>query len=166
MKDLYLIGGPMGVGKTTACQELKKELPDSVFLDGDWCWDASPFYVTEETKQMVMDNIHHLLRNFLSCSAYQNVIFCWVMDHQEIIDDILQGLDTKDCRVRVISLLCGKEELCRRLKKDIVQGLRQEDILVRSCARLPLYEALNSKKIDTTDMTVKEIVQKIRETMD
>ena len=40
MKRLYLIGGPMGVGKTTVCRELQKRLDRSVFLDGDWCWDA------------------------------------------------------------------------------------------------------------------------------
>ena len=51
MKTLYLIGGTMGVGKTTVCQLLKQDLPNSVFLDGDWCWDASPFQVTDETKQ-------------------------------------------------------------------------------------------------------------------
>lgn len=34
-KTLYLIGGPMGVGKTTVGQQLKKELPDCVLLDGD-----------------------------------------------------------------------------------------------------------------------------------
>ena len=49
-KILYLIGGTMGVGKTTVCQRLKMDLPNSVFLDGDWCWDANPFQVTEETK--------------------------------------------------------------------------------------------------------------------
>ena len=53
MKNLYLIGGTMGVGKTTVCRQLKEDLPRSVFLDGDWCWDASPFQVTEETKTMV-----------------------------------------------------------------------------------------------------------------
>ena len=52
MKRLYLIGGTMGVGKTTVSQQLKHDLPNSVFLDGDWCWDASPFQVTEETKAM------------------------------------------------------------------------------------------------------------------
>ena len=34
MKTLYLIGGTMGVGKTTVCQILKRRLPDAVFLDG------------------------------------------------------------------------------------------------------------------------------------
>ena len=32
MKTLYLIGGTMGVGKTTVSQQLKKELTNSVFL--------------------------------------------------------------------------------------------------------------------------------------
>ena len=37
-KQLYLIGGTMGAGKTTVGRILKKQLPDCVFLDGDWCW--------------------------------------------------------------------------------------------------------------------------------
>ena len=47
-----MIGGTMGVGKTTVCQQLKHDLPNSVFLDGDWCWDTNPFQVTDETKAM------------------------------------------------------------------------------------------------------------------
>ena len=62
MKTLYMIGGTMGVGKTTVCQQLKQDLPNSVFLDGDWCWDANPFQVTDETKAMVTNNICYLDR--------------------------------------------------------------------------------------------------------
>ena len=54
MRTLYLIGGPMGVGKTTVCQIMKRRLPRAAFLDGDWCWDMDPFVVTEETKAMVL----------------------------------------------------------------------------------------------------------------
>lgn len=32
MKTLYLIGGTMGVDKTTVSQQLKRDLPNSVFL--------------------------------------------------------------------------------------------------------------------------------------
>ena len=32
-----------GSGKTTVSQTLKMQLENSVFLDGDWCWDAHPF---------------------------------------------------------------------------------------------------------------------------
>ena len=63
MKRLYLIGGPMGVGKTAVCRELQKRLDRSVFLDGDWCWDMSPFQVTSETKKMVLENIVFLLQS-------------------------------------------------------------------------------------------------------
>ena len=54
----------MGIGKKTVCQQLKQDLPNSVFLDGDWCWDASPFQVTDETKAMVTNNICYLLKIF------------------------------------------------------------------------------------------------------
>lgn len=36
MKTRYLIGGTMGVGKNAVCRELQRNLPNNVFLDGDW----------------------------------------------------------------------------------------------------------------------------------
>ena len=38
MKTIYLIGGTMGVGKTTVSQQLKKELPNSVFGVAEQCF--------------------------------------------------------------------------------------------------------------------------------
>lgn len=151
MKTLYLIGGPMGVGKTTVCQILKRQLPDCVFLDGDWCWDADPFRVTEETKAMVLRNICAVLNNFLACSAYRNVVFCWVLHEQAILDEILAHLETGGVRVLCVSLLCPAHELVRRLQGDIDAGLRTGDVIARSLAKLPLYEALHTVKIDTAE---------------
>ena len=161
MKTLYLIGGTMGVGKTTVCRELKNQLPRSVFLDGDWCWDMNPFVVTEETKAMVLDNITTLLKNFLRCSAYDHVIFCWVMHQQSILDQILSRLDLTGVTVVPVSLVCSREVLLQRLSQDVSAGLRQPDILLRSPQRLPLYDALDTHKIDTSCATVPEIVQAI-----
>ena len=161
MKTLYLIGGTMGVGKTTVCRELKNQLPRSVFLDGDWCWDMNPFVVTEETKAMVLDNITTLLKNFLRCSAYDHVIFCWVMHQQAILDQILRRLDLTDVTVVPVSLVCSQEVLLQRLNQDVSAGLRQPDILLRSPQRLPLYDALDTHKIDTSYATVPEIVRAI-----
>lgn len=161
MKTLYLIGGTMGVGKTTVCRELKNQLPRSVFLDGNWCWDMNPFVVTEETKAMVLDNITTLLKNFLRCSAYDHVIFCWVMHQQAILDQILSRLDLTGVTVVPVSLVCSQEVLLQRLNQDVSAGLRQTDILLRSPQRLPLYDALDTHKIDTSCATVPEIVQAI-----
>ncbi len=117
MKNLYLIGGTMGVGKTTVCQRLKSKLNNSVFLDGDWCWDAHPFRVTEETKQMVMKNICFLLNQFIRCSTYDNIIFCWVMHEQSIIDNIIKNIDSAKCDIRSISLIFRHDEGRRVIHK-------------------------------------------------
>lgn len=93
-KHCILINGTMGVGKTTVCKELMQLLPASVFLDGDWCWYSHPFTVTEQTKQVVMENIGFMLQNFLKCPDYQNIIFCWVMDHPSILDEVISRIET------------------------------------------------------------------------
>lgn len=162
MKCLLLVGGTMGVGKTAACQALKKMLPNCVFLDGDWCWDADPFRVTEETKAMVLDNICHLLSNFLTCSAYEHVVFCWVMHEQAIPDEILSRLPLGDCSVHAVSLICDEATLRARLEADVRAGIRQPDVIERSLARLPLYAKLNTAKLDTTGKSVDEVAEAVR----
>lgn len=161
MKTLYMIGGTMGVGKTTVSQQLKRDLPDSVFLDGDWCWDASPFQVTEETKAMVLRNICYLLNSFLQCSAYENIIFCWVMHQQSIIDGILNALDTENCRVIKLSLMADERSLQNRLKADVARSIRSADGIDRSVARISLYQALDTIKIETSGKTVRQITDEI-----
>ena len=163
MKTLYIIGGTMGVGKTAVSQQLKLDLPNSVFLDGDWCWDASPFQVTDETKAMVMDNICYLLNNFLHCSAYENVIFCWVMHQQSIIDSIMEKLDTQNCVVKCISLIADEINLRKRLSADVERGIRSEDVIERSVARIPMYQALSTIKLDTNGKTVAMIANEIKQ---
>lgn len=151
----------MGVGKTTVCQLLKKRLPKAVFLDGDWCWDADPFVVNDETKARAEDNICHALNNYLRCTAYENVIFCWVMHRQEIIDGILERLNTGDCRVREVSLVCTPEALRARLLRDVETGLREGGVVERSLERLPLYEKLDTIKLDVSELTAFEAASKL-----
>ena len=162
MKRLYIIGGTMGIGKTSACRQLQQDLPYSVFLDGDWCWDSSPFQATEETKEMVVDNICHLLNNFLRCSVYENIIFCWVMHQQDIIDSILERLNIQDCDTRITSLIADEKTVIERLRKDIASGLRSFDVIQRSIERLPLYQNLHTIKIDTRQKTIQMIADEIR----
>lgn len=160
MKKLYLIGGTMGVGKTTTCRLLRDLLPECVFLDGDWCWDMHPFVVNEETKAMVMGNIRHMLNSFLNCSVYRNIVFCWVMHEQAIIDEILSGLNGEFEPV-CISLVCNAEELIRRLEKDVCAGIRERDVIERSIARMGMYDKLNTIKIEVSDIGPSEAAARI-----
>ena len=160
-KMLYLIGGTMGVGKTTVGQILKRRLPDCVFLDGDWCWQADPFKVTEGTKRMVLDNICYLLGSFLRQPEYRNIVFCWVMHEQGIIDEIMSRLDLRGCRVVCVSLMAGEDVLRARLEADVAAGVRESDVVCRSIARLPLYGRLDTIKVDTDGKRPEEVAREI-----
>lgn len=65
MKRVIVINGTMGVGKSATARALSELLQPSFLLDGDWCWSMSPFAPSEADKRMVVDNITHVLRNFL-----------------------------------------------------------------------------------------------------
>ena len=161
MKNLIFINGTMGVGKTTVSKLLQKKLPNCVFLDGDWCWDMSPFIVTDETKKMVINNITHLLNNYISCSVYENIIFCWVMHEESIIQDILSYLNTKDCKLYKFSLVCSEEALISRLTEDITNGIRTRDVIERSIPRLNNYYEMDTQKINVSNIPPEEAAELI-----
>lgn len=161
MKDIYFIGGPMGVGKTTVCQILKRKVRNNVYLDGDWCWDSNPFIVNGETKEMVIKNITYLLNRFIACTEYTSIFFSWVLDEQTIIEDILNRLQIENCILHSISLICEPSELSNRLQKDIEIGLREESVVKRSIERLPKFQELDTVKIDVTHLTPQEVADYI-----
>jgi hypothetical protein len=120
-----------------------------------------PFQVTEETKQMVLENICFLLNSFIKCSAYENIVFCWVMHEQTIIDYIVSRLDTSDCKVHSISLVCSEQALQARLRKDVDAGIRTEDVIRRSIERIPFYKKLNTYKVDVSKITPVQVADLI-----
>ena len=152
----------MGVGKTATCRELQKILARKVFLDGDWCWDMQPCVVNEETKTMVMKNICFQLNQFIKCSQYEYVIFCWVMHEQSIIDSILSSLDTNDCLIKSFSLIADKHSLVKRIELDIENGIRRADVIDRSVARISNYNYLDTEKIDVSNITPLQAAELIK----
>ena len=158
MKHVYLIGGPMGIGKSTICNQLNQDLDHSVFLDGDWCWNMDPFIVNQDTKNMVLDNITHCLNNFIHTPGIENIIFCSVMHKQDIIDQIIQKLDTKGVDIHLISLICEKEELIKRMLID----RRDNQTIRKSLQYLELYKDLDTQKIDVTTLDVQKTIDKIK----
>lgn len=158
MKHVYLIGGPMGIGKSTICNQLNQDLDHSVFLDGNWCWNMDPFIVNQDTKNMVLDNITHCLNNFIHTPGIENIIFCWVMHKQDIIDQIIQKLDTEGVDIHLISLICEKEELIKRMLID----RRDNQTIRKSLQYLELYKDLDTQKIDVTTLDVQKTIDKIK----
>lgn len=161
-KKLIIINGTMGIGKSATCRALNKELDKSVWLDGDWCWMMNPFNVNDENKKMVEDNIIYLLKNFLSNSSFHYVIFDWVIHTEEIFDMILKRIDDLEYDLTKITLVCSEESLKERISKDIKSNLREEGEIEKSIERLPLYENMNTIKIDTSNVEIPEVISKIR----
>lgn len=159
MKNLIFVNGTMGAGKTAVCRALQGRLEPCVLLDGDWCWDMRPFTVTEETKAVVVDNICAMLGNFLRCGAWENVVFCWVMQDRAIAENILRRLDLTNVNVRLFTLMVSERTLRARLEADVQAGKRERDVIERSVARLPLYERMDSEKIDTDALTPDQIAE-------
>jgi cytidylate kinase len=161
MKKLVIINGAMGVGKTATSKALYKKLQNSVWLDGDWCWMMNPFIVNEENKEMVLDNITHLLRNFLINSSFEYVIFNWVIHLEEIFDMVLSKLDGLEFEVIKITLICNEYSFRKRVSKDIENNLREKECLDMGLERIPLYRNMNTIKIDTSDISILETANKI-----
>ncbi len=161
MKNIIFINGTMGVGKTATSRELQKLLPKCAFLDGDWCWDMKPFIVTDETKKMVEDNIRYILNNYIKCSEYENIIFCWVMHEEYIIESILYGLNLQDCVLYKISLICSEQSLVERLLRNVDNRIRTIDIIARSVSRLNNYVLMDTIKIDVSNIDAEQASRQI-----
>ena len=56
-----------------------------------------------------MGNIAHLLSNFIRCSEYENIIFCWVLYEQAILDDLLGRIDAQNCALYCLSAYSGPQ---------------------------------------------------------
>jgi hypothetical protein len=82
------------------------------------------------------------------------------MDEQEIIDSIVSKLSTP-YQMFVFSLICSKEALVRRLKKDIDLGIRKEDVLERSIEKLSKYQLIESIKLDVSNMNQGQVTMDI-----
>lgn len=154
LKKLIIVNGTMGVGKTTVCQELRQRLQNSVWLDGDWCWMMNPWDFNDENKAMVMSNISYLLNNFLANSFFDYIIFSWVIHTDDILHDVLAGLNRTNSQVYPITLMCNEKELAKR----ILQDKRSRRPIHNNLNRLKACEDMHTIKIDTSNKPVEEVV--------
>jgi hypothetical protein len=145
MKNLIIVNGTMGVGKTSTCKQLQTIIPDCVYFDGDCCWDMLPFVITEETKEMALDNIAFCLNNFLKCTMFKNIIFCWIMQDEKLIDSIVSRLNG-EFKLYKFSLICSEPALQQRLLEDVRKGKRDEYTIEHSISRQKKYLMMHTIK--------------------
>ena len=156
-KKVIIINGPMGVGKSTICKEILNILEQSVWLDGDWCWMMNPWNVSDENIKMVEKNITYILRNYLSNTSFIYILFSWVIQREEIFNNILNKLKDYKFDLIKISIVCSETELQKRMMLDN----RNNENIKNSLSRLQLYYNMNTIKVDTTGKDKTETVSEI-----
>lgn len=93
----------MGVGKSTVGKLLTEKLPDSVLLEGDWCWNYA--VNNAETRQIAVDNACDIVNRYLKSQSYRNIVFCWVFPFQSVWEQFLSRLQTP-CDIVKVCLTC------------------------------------------------------------
>jgi len=156
MKNLIFVNGVMGVGKTTTCKILLESLPNCIFLDGDWCWYADPWIVTDETEAMALKNMSYLLDSYLRCSAYENIVFGWVLHHEGMIDKVLSMIESGNYVLHKFSLVCSESTLIARLQKDLDDGVRKHVSWNHALSTRPNFDKMDTIKIDVNAITPKQ----------
>lgn len=85
------------------------------------------------------------------------------MHEQSIIDEIILNLDLDEVELYPISLMVDKDTLVSRLQKDVEAGIRKADVIKRSVQRIEMYETLNTIKLDTTNKSLDELVEEVKQ---
>lgn len=155
MKKFIIINGAMGVGKTSVCKELNKSLMNSAWLDGDWCMMMNPF--AEKHHRMFLDNIYHILNNYLSTPLFEYVLFSWVIPREDMISYIIKKLSDNPFQLVRITLLCTENKLEERMR----QAGRDDITIEKSILYQREFSSIDTLKVDTTELSVSETVNEV-----
>ena len=157
---VIVINGPMGVGKTTVGKIIADRHPGTAFIDGDWCMDLHPFVGNAETRAMAVDNILHMVGNYMRCSACSMVVLVWLMDDPQVCRQIMEGRSAMQADVEYVTLVCDEESLIRRWKNDRNCEWRTDEWLEASLRSLPRFAAMENT-MDTGSLTAEQVADRI-----
>lgn len=157
---VIILNGPMGVGKTTVGKYIADRIPETAFIDGDWCMDIHPFVGNQETKAMAVDNILHMIGNYLKCSVCGMVVLVWLMDDSWVIQRIMDGIAALKAEVKYVTLVCNKETLLKRWECDRICSWRTDKWLNVSLKSLSQFANMDNA-LDTSGLSVEQIADLI-----
>ena len=155
---VIILNGPMGVGKTTVGKLIAEKCPGTAFIDGDWCMDLHPFVGSRETKAMAVDNILHMIGNYMKCSACKMIVLVWLMDDPWVLQSLTEGLIALQAEIRNVTLVCDRENLLCRWENDHTCEWRTDEWLNVSLKSLPGFASMDNT-IDTSGLPVEQVAE-------
>ena len=165
-KKLIYICGPNGVGKSTTGRELINYIENSAFVDSDLFALRNPFIITEGIdigRQCML----FMLTKYLESSLYETIIWSYGFHgHRKAnFTEIMKKLRklNVDFDFIPIILTCDLEENIKRMKCDN----RDEERIDRAINNTRIiYNDYPFPSINTTNLTLKEIIYEIKRLME
>lgn len=157
MSKLVLLGGPTGVGKTTALRGLQGRLSKSAVLDADDVWRVSRDLEIPGTRAIAIQNVTDTMRGYFKAQCQVGIV-AWVFARPELYLPVIDALKHCVDSVVQIYLISDPSVLESRL---IHRGESEKTEYAKS--RLSLIQELPFSKIDTTNLHASEVVDRICE---
>lgn len=148
-KQLVVVFGPAGVGKSATCSLLLGRLDGAVWLDADWLWMMNPFVVDDENKRMIERNIRSVLGSYFDNPNVRIVVLSWVVHEPAILEMILRWVADRDVRYQAIGLTCDEPALRMRLMTRALDA----EAVNRNVSRIEMCRSVSPNQIDTTALT-------------
>lgn len=160
MKKLLFICGPNGIGKTTICKEIIRNLPKSAYVDSDPCRFMNPFILNGETIPTIAKNISDLLTNYIDCTVIETVIFSYGFHgkRREVFDIVMKTVSEREFNFIPFLLTCSKEENIKRIDMDNRSPQRKQRAIEES---REAFHDIPYSKIDITDFSAVEAAEDI-----
>jgi hypothetical protein len=126
----------------------------------------NPFEFTDETAEVVKNNILAMMLNYFNCPSIENVIFPYGFHgrRKQIFENIMAELKQKiNFEFFPIILTCSEDENIRRMKQD---GRGEERIKRAIKNTREIYNGYDYPGLDVTGLTVGETVDEIIKMLD
>lgn len=160
MKNILFLCGPNGIGKTTICKEIIKQLPNSAYVDSDPCRIMNPFVLNNDTIPTIAKNISDLLINYLNCPVVNTVVFSYGFHGRrgEVFERIVSETSKMEHNFIPLLLWCSEEENIRRMNVDNRSANRIQRVINES---RKAFDDITYPRLDITNMSVSEATKAI-----
>ncbi|HTO70694.1 MAG TPA: AAA family ATPase [Myxococcota bacterium] len=153
---LVLLGGPPGVGKSSALARLERKLARGACLDADDVRRFRPAENGTAELEAGVRNVIAVLRGYLEARA-PVVVLAWVLADPRLVERILSELDGLYGSVTRLYLVASHAALEARLRREPERPHSLEYAL----AKLAQIEALPQPKLDTTGLDADAVAERI-----
>jgi predicted kinase len=137
-KQIFLISGPLGVGKSTTSKELARVVERCVLIEGDNLLDmfmTEPQPTWEERLSLAWKNILSVTRNFIQGGF--NVVIDFVVEDE--FEWFCKHIADLNVHLKYVVLLANKEKITERLsKRGDIHSLTRSLFLLNKLETSPL----------------------------